>query len=50
LWYLMKAPAGESLMSLFPSPPWHVFPVFPLVVVVFYMLYLPFYFAEKKSK
>ena len=50
LWYLMKAPAGDSLMSLFPSPPWHVFPVFPLVAVIFYMLYLPFYFAEKKSK
>ena len=50
LWYLMKAPAGESLMSLFPAPPWHVFPVFPLVAVIFYMLYLPFYFAEKKSK
>lgn len=50
LWYLMKAPAGESLMSLFPAPPWHVFPVFPLVAVIFYMLYLPFYFAEKTSK
>jgi hypothetical integral membrane protein (TIGR02206 family) len=50
LWYLMKAPAGESLMSLFPAPPWHVFPVFPLVAVIFYMLYLPFYFAEKISK
>ena len=50
LWYLMKAPAGESLMSLFPAPPWHVFPVFPLVAIIFYMLYLPFYFAEKKSK
>jgi|TARA_B100001250_G_scaffold383562_1_gene377617 hypothetical integral membrane protein (TIGR02206 family) len=50
LWYLMKAPAGESLMSLFPAPPWHVFPVFPLVALIFYMLYLPFYFAEKKSK
>ena len=50
LWYLMKAPAGESLMSLFPAPPWHVFPVFPLVAIIFYMLYLPFYFADKKSK
>ena len=50
LWYLMKAPAGESLMSLFPAPPWHVFPVFPLVAIIFYMLYLPFYFAEKTSK
>ena len=50
LWYLMKAPAGDSLMSLFPSPPWHVFPVFPLVAIIFYILYLPFYFAEKKSK
>jgi hypothetical protein len=37
-------------MTLFPSPPWHVFPVFPLVAIVFYMLYLPFYIAEKKSK
>ena len=50
LWYLMKAPEGDSLMTLFPSPPWHVFPVFPLVALIFYILYLPFYFAEKKSK
>ena len=50
LWYLTNAPEGESLMSLFPAPPWHVFPVFPLVAVIFYMLYLPFYFAEKTSK
>ena len=50
LWYLMKAPEGDSLMTLFPSPPWHVFPVFPLVAAIFYMLYLPFYFSEKKSK
>ena len=50
LWYLTNPPAGESLMSLFPAPPWHVFPVFPLVAIIFYMLYLPFYFAEKKSQ
>jgi len=50
LWYLTNAPEGESLMSLFPEPPWHVFPVFPLVAVIFYALYLPFYFADKKSK
>lgn len=50
LWYLMKAPEGDSLMTLFPSPPWHVFPVFPLVAAIFYMLYLPFYISEKKSK
>jgi uncharacterized membrane protein YwaF len=29
LWYLMKAPAGDSLMTLFPNPPMHVIPVFP---------------------
>ena len=50
LWYLTSAPKGASLMSLFPAPPWHVFPVFPLVAVIFYILYLPFYFGEKKSK
>lgn len=50
LWYLMKAPAGDSLMTLFPNPPMHVIPVFPLVAGIFYMLYLPFYFAGKKSK
>tara|TARA_Y100000389_G_scaffold21581_1_gene18524 strand:- start:2943 stop:3650 length:708 start_codon:yes stop_codon:yes gene_type:complete len=50
LWYLMEAPTGDSLMSLFPSPPFHVFPVFPVVALIFYILYLPFYFAEKRSK
>jgi len=46
----MEAPTGDSLMSLFPSPPFHVFPVFPVVALIFYILYLPFYFAEKRSK
>ena len=49
LWYLMKAPTGESLMSFFPSPPLHIIPVFPLVMFVFYLLYLPYKFKEKNN-
>jgi hypothetical integral membrane protein (TIGR02206 family) len=49
LWYLMKAPTGESLMSFFPSPPLHVILLFPIVMFVFYLLYLPYKFKEKNN-
>ncbi|MDC3013555.1 TIGR02206 family membrane protein [Candidatus Marinimicrobia bacterium] len=49
LWYLMKAPAGESLMSFFPSPPLHIIPLFPIVMFVFYLLYLPYKLKERKN-
>ena len=42
LWYLMKAPAGDSLMNFFPNPPLHIIPLFPIVMMVFYILYLPY--------
>ena len=42
LWYLMKAPAGDSLMNFFPNPPFHIIPLFPIVMLVFYILYLPY--------
>jgi len=45
----MKAPTGESLMSFFPSPPLHVIPLFPIVMFVFYLLYLPYKLKEKKN-
>jgi uncharacterized membrane protein YwaF len=47
LWYLMKAPAGESLLSFFPAPPMHIFPLLPLVMFVFFLLYIPFYYKNK---
>ena len=47
LWYLMKAPAGDSLMNFFPNPPLHVIPLFPIVMFVFYLLYLPYKWKEK---
>ena len=47
LWYLMKAPAGDSLMNFFPNPPLHVIPLFPIVMFVFYLLYLPYKLKEK---
>ena len=49
LWYLMKAPAGESLLSFFPKPPFHIFPLFPLVMFIFYLLYLPYKLKESKN-
>jgi uncharacterized membrane protein YwaF len=49
LWYLMKAPTGESLLSFFPDPPMHVVPLFPLVMFVFFLLYIPFHFKNKSQ-
>ena len=49
-WYLMDTPAGESLMDLMPSPPYHMLGVIPLAVVVFFITYLPFLFWDKFKK
>ena len=49
LWYLMKAPKGESLLLFFPDPPLHIIPLFPLVMFVFFLLYIPFYFRNNSQ-
>jgi uncharacterized membrane protein YwaF len=49
LWYLMKSPAGESILSFFPDPPMHVAPLFPLVMLVFFLLYIPFHYKNKSQ-
>ena len=40
-WYLMARPDGDSLLNLFPDPPYHIFPALLLTVSIFYLIYLP---------
>jgi hypothetical integral membrane protein (TIGR02206 family) len=48
-WYLMEKPGGASLMDIFPSPPFHLVVVAPIALALFYLLYLPYYFKDKKN-
>jgi hypothetical integral membrane protein (TIGR02206 family) len=48
-WYLMQKPAGASLMDAFPEPPYHLLVVTPLAILMFCLIYIP-YFVKDKAK
>ena len=49
-WYLMDKPEADSLMNFFPDPPFHMTIVVPIAIVIFYLLYLPFWIKDMVSK
>ena len=49
-WYLAKKPDGESLFDLFPDPPFHLLITTPIALIMFYLLYIPFYFMDRSKK
>ena len=49
-WYLAQKPAGESLFDLFPDPPFHLLITTPIALIMFYLLYIPFFFIDKSKK
>ena len=46
-WYLNKKPAAASLMNFFPAAPFHILPIIPVAIGVFYLTYLPFWIRDK---
>jgi hypothetical integral membrane protein (TIGR02206 family) len=48
-WYLMQKPAGASLMDAFPEPPYHLLVTTPLAILMFYLIYIP-YFVKDRAK
>jgi hypothetical integral membrane protein (TIGR02206 family) len=42
-WYLMQKPAGASLMDAFPEPPYHLLVTTPLAILMFCLIYIPYY-------
>ena len=49
-WYLMDKPEADSLMNFFPDPPFHMTIVVPIAIVIFYLLYVPFWIKDMVSK
>ena len=49
-WYLGVKPVGESLLDFFPDPPFHIPLLIILGIVVFYLIYSPFWVYDKFKK
>lgn len=49
-WYFAQKPAGESLFDLFPDPPYHLLITTPIALIMFYLLYIPFFIIDKTKK
>ena len=48
-WYLMQKPLGASLMDAFPEPPYHLLVTTPLAILMFCLIYIP-YFVKDRAK
>ena len=46
-WYLMQKPAGASLMDAFPEPPYHLLVITPLAILMFCLIYIPYYVKDR---
>ena len=46
-WYLMQKPAGASLMDSFPEPPYHLLVTTPLAILMFCLIYIPYYVKDR---
>jgi hypothetical integral membrane protein (TIGR02206 family) len=49
-WYLMQKPAGASLMDAFPEPPYHLLVTTPLAILMFCLIYIPYYVKDRANK
>ena len=46
-WYLGTKPVGESLLDFFPEPPLHIPVLIILGIIVFYLIYSPYWIYDK---
>ena len=46
-WFMMQRPAGQSIVDLMPDPPFHYIFFIILGVLMFYIIYFPFYVRDK---
>ena len=49
-WYLAAKPQGASLMDAFPEPPLHLLYAVPITIVLFYLIYSPYFIKDRMSK
>jgi hypothetical protein len=46
----MQKPAGASLMDAFPEPPFHLLITTPLAILIFYVIYIPYFVKDRLKK
>ena len=49
-WYLMAKPEGASAMDIFPEPPFHLLVLVPLAIIVFFIIYTPYFIKDRLQK
>ena len=49
-WYLGMKPEGESLFNFFPSPPLHIPVLIFLGIILFYLIYSPYWLYDQFKK
>jgi hypothetical protein len=42
----MQKPAGASLMDSFPEPPFHLLVITPLAILMFCLVYIPYFIKD----
>jgi len=46
-WFLMEKPVGDNLTKLFRPAPFHMIDIYIIVVVLCYLMYLPYFLKDK---
>ena len=49
-WFIVEKPIGENVTSFMRPAPFHMIDIWLLAVVVCYLIYLPYYFKDRKTK
>ena len=49
-WFLMEKPIGDNVTAFMRPAPFHMIDIYLLAVVVCYLIYMPYYFKDRKLK
>mgnify|MGYP001161398218 CR=1 FL=1 len=49
-WFLIEKPIGENLTNIMRQEPFHIIDMYILAVIICYLMYLPYYFKDKKTR
>ena len=49
-WFIVEKPIGDNVTSFMRPEPFHMIDIWLLAVVVCYLIYLPYYFQDRKAK
>jgi hypothetical integral membrane protein (TIGR02206 family) len=49
-WFLSEKPVGDNIMSIMRAEPFHIIDLYLAAIAFCYLIYLPYYFADKAAK